>query len=79
MTTDQQRIVAIVLLVLGVIALVLGVIYLTVEAKSLPSFMGQIHGYTHTRSHRGVGGVIVGAVLLLGGVALLAYKPRRTT
>jgi hypothetical protein len=74
--SDQRRLVAAILLAVGLIALVVGVIYLTVDAKSLPSILGQVHGYTGHRTKRGIAAVIVGAVLLLIGGGLLVYKPR---
>jgi hypothetical protein len=74
--TDQQRIIAVVLVVVGIVALAVGVIYLTVEAKSLPSILGQIPGSTVHRSKRGVAGLIFGGVLLVIGIGLFVYKPR---
>lgn len=62
-------------MVLGILAVVAGVIYLTVEAKSLPSIMGQIHGDTAHRSLRGIVAIIVGVLLLAGGAGLMAYRP----
>jgi hypothetical protein len=76
MTKSQQNLVAGVLIVLGILALVAGVIYLTVDARSLPSFMGQLHTYVGHRSKRGIGALIVGAVLLGAGGWMLIYKPR---
>lgn len=54
-------------MLVGLLALVAGVIYLTVRANSLPSLMGTLHDYSGHRTERGTVGVIVGAVLLLGG------------
>jgi hypothetical protein len=76
MTKSQRNLVAAVLVVLGILALVAGVIYLTVDAKSLPSFMGQLHTYAGHRSKRGTAALIVGAVLLLAGGWVFFYKPR---
>jgi len=72
---DQRTLAAVVLVVIGLIAVVVGVIYLTVEAKSLPSILGQLHGVTGHRSARGIAALIVGVVLLVTG-GLLARKPR---
>lgn len=72
---DQRTLAAVVLVVIGLIAVVVGVIYLTVEAKSLPSILGQLHGVTGHRSARGIAALIVGVVLLVAG-GLLARKPR---
>ena len=65
-------------LALVVLAVVAGVIYLTVEAKSLPSFMGQIHGDHAHRSLRGIVALIVGVLLVAGGAGLMAYRPSRS-
>jgi hypothetical protein len=64
------------LIVVGGLARAAGIVYFTVQAKSLPSFMGSIHGATGHRSKRGVAGVVVAAVLLLAGGGMLAYRPR---
>ena len=72
----QRALTAVVAILIGLAALAVGVIYLTVEAKALPSIMGQMHGVTGHRSTRGIAAVIVGVVLLAGGGGLLAYRPR---
>ena len=72
----QRTLTAVVVILIGLAALAVGVIYLTVEAKSLPSIMGQLHGVTGHRSTRGITAAIVGVVLLAGGSGLLAYRPR---
>ena len=57
---------------IGVLAIVAGLIYLTVAARSLPSFLGEIHDDPAHRSLRGVVAVIAGVVALAaagGGVA----------
>ena len=65
---SSQRLLAAVVIVVGIATLVVGVVYFTVEAKSLPSVLGQLHGYTGHRTKRGVAAMIVGAVLvILGG------------
>ena len=79
MTKSQLNVVAAVVVVLGILALVAGVIYFTVDAKSLPSFMGQLHTYAGHRSKRGLAAVIVGAVLLVAGAWMFLYKPRPAT
>lgn len=71
----QRNLVVAVLVVLGILALIAGMIYLTVQAKSLPSFMGQIHADHAHRSLRGIVAIIVGVLLLAGGAGLLAYRP----
>lgn len=64
---------ALLLILIGLLAAAVGVIYLTVEATSLPSIMGQLHGDHAHRSLRGIVAVIVGVVVLAGGVGLLSY------
>jgi amino acid permease len=76
MMKDQRTLTAVVAILIGLAALAVGVIYLTVEAKALPSIMGQLHGATGHRSTRGITAVIVGVLLLTGGGGLLAYRPR---
>jgi amino acid permease len=73
-----QRMLAAVVVVIAVLALVVGIIYLTTEAKSLPSFLGQVHGATGKRSHRGIAALVVGVLLLAGGFGLFVYRPRRS-
>ena len=72
-----QRALLVLIALVGVLAVVVGVIYLTVDAKSLPSVLGQIHGDTAHRSLRGIVALIVGAVLLFGAAGLAAYRPGR--
>jgi hypothetical protein len=80
---DSQRtlvvVVAVVIGVVGVLGILAGIVYFTVEAKSLPSFMGQIHGDTAHRSLRGIVSLIVGVLLVAAGVALFAYRPHSET
>jgi hypothetical protein len=74
--TAQRALVALAALV-GVLAVVVGVIYLTVDAKSLPSVLGKIHGDNAHRSLRGIVALVAGAVLLFGSVGTAAYGPAR--
>jgi hypothetical protein len=78
MSMRNQRTLAAVIAVVGVLAVVVGIVYLTVQAKSLPGILGQLHGMTGHRSKRGVAALVVGVVLLLAGGGLIAYKPRVT-
>jgi TRAP-type mannitol/chloroaromatic compound transport system permease small subunit len=77
MTAQQRKLVAAVLVVIGVLAFVVAVIYFTVEAKSLPSVLGQIHGATGHRTKHGIGAAVIGGLLLLAGAGLVFYRPRR--
>jgi len=64
----MSRFFMIVLIVLGILAIAAGIIYYAEPAKSLPSFFPG-HGHTagkHTL--RGIGGIVVGAVLVIVGV-----------
>jgi hypothetical protein len=73
--SNQRLVAGALMVVIGLVALAVGVIYLTVEAKSLPSVLGQLHGVTGHRSARGIAAVIIGIVLLVAG-GVLAYRPR---
>jgi amino acid permease len=75
---NQRTLGVVVLVILGLLALAVGVIYLTVEAKSLPSILGQISGSTVHRSKRGVAALVVGGLLLVAGIGLFVYKPPAT-
>jgi hypothetical protein len=75
--TNQRTLAGAVVVLIGLIAVVVGIIYLTVEAKSLPSVLGQLHGVTGHRSKRGIGALVVGVVLLAAGGGMLAFRPRR--
>jgi hypothetical protein len=75
-SVNLRTVTAVLAIIIGLLALAVGVIYFTVEGKSLPSILGQVHGYMGHRSKRGVAAVIVGAILLLVGGGLLIYKPR---
>jgi hypothetical protein len=72
---SQRTLIVTLALVIGLIALVVGVIYLTVDAKSLPSILGQLHNVSGHRSARGIAGVLIGVILLAGGGVLLTRKP----
>ena len=73
----QRALAAAVIVVVGILALAAGLVYLTVEAKSLPSFMGQIHGDVAHRSLRGIVALIVGVLLIAGAIGLMSYRPGR--
>lgn len=66
-----QRVLALVLGVLGVLGIVAGIIYFAEPAKSLPSVLpGHISGSTAHRTLRGIAALIIGLGLLaLAGVA----------
>jgi hypothetical protein len=76
---SQRALAAVLLGLIGLLALAVGVIYLTVEAKSLPSFMGQIHHDPAHRSLRGIVAIIAGVLLEAGAIGLFTYRPSSTT
>jgi amino acid permease len=75
-TRGERLIIGGALLVIGLLALAAGVIYLTVEGKSLPSILGQAHGFTGHRTKRGIAALIIAAILLLGGGGVLRWPGR---
>lgn len=75
----ERKLLAAALVVLGLLAVAAGIVYLTVEAKSLPSILGQLHGFTGHRTKRGIAAFVIGAVLLAGAGGLFAYRPRATS
>jgi hypothetical protein len=72
----QRALIAAVVILLGLLALAAGVIYLTVDAKSLPSILGKLHGYVGHRTKRGVAALIIGVALLVAGGGLFRYPER---
>jgi hypothetical protein len=74
----QRTLIAAVIILVGLLAIAVGIIYLTVEAKSLPSVLGKLHGFVGHRTKRGVAAVVVG-VLLLGTGGGLIVLPRRSS
>lgn len=65
-----RRILALILIVVGIVAIITGVIYLVVPAHSLPSFMpGHLAGVT-AKHNRGIAGVLFGIVLVVIGAVL---------
>lgn len=74
------RFVVIVLVVLGILAIVAGIIYYVEPARSLPTwFPGHLAHIRGKHTRRGLAGIIVGAVLLIGGliVATVGRRPSR--
>ncbi len=66
-----QRVLVLVLAVLGVLGIIAAIIYFAEPAKSLPSVLpGHINGSTAHRTLRGIAALIIGLGLLaLAGVA----------
>ena len=71
-TIRMVRTVGVVLLIVGLVALAVGIVYFVVPAHSLPSFMGRTHSASAHRSKRGIAGVAVGVLLLIGAVIAFA-------
>jgi hypothetical protein len=59
-----------ILVVLGVLAILAGYTYLSVQARSLPSILGPIHGARYHRTKRGWAGLIGGAIFLLAALGI---------
>jgi uncharacterized membrane protein HdeD (DUF308 family) len=79
MTSTQAKALAAVFAVLGILAVVAGVIYYVEPVKSLPSFFpGANDNYSFHRKHRGLAGIVVGAVLLVAAFACM-FTARRGT
>jgi hypothetical protein len=68
--TGGQRLLVVVLVLVGLLALAAGITYLAVEGKSLPGILGTAHGFTGHRTKRGIAALVVAAVALVGAVAL---------
>ena len=73
---SQRTLTAAVIAVIAIVAIVAAVLYFTVSAESLPSVLGQVHGYAGHRTKRGVAALIVGVVLLVVAGGLAFYRPR---
>jgi hypothetical protein len=76
--SNQRLIASVIIGLIGVVIVVIGVIYLTTEAKSLPSVLGQLHGVTVHRTRRGWFAVIVGGALVLVAGWLYVFKARES-
>jgi hypothetical protein len=61
----MQRLVTVVLVIVGLALIAVGIVYFTVKAGSLPSFFpGHIVGSTSHRTKHGIAAVVLGAVVL---------------
>jgi amino acid permease len=76
MTARGLRTIGWILALVGLAAVIVGIVYLTVPAKSLPSFLGHIAGSTAHHRKRGLAGVGVG-ILLWIGAAIAFWRARR--
>ncbi len=66
-----RRVLAVILVIVGILAIIAGVIYLVVPAHSLPSFVpGHMAGVTAKHRTRGVAGILLGVVLVVIGAVL---------
>ena len=74
----MRRVLAIILLIIGVAAIVAGVLYLTQPAGSLPSFFpGYAAHVASKHTHRGYAGIAFGAVLVIVSFVVALTGPHR--
>ena len=74
----MRRVLAIILLIVGVAAVVAGVLYLTQPANSLPTFFpGYAAHVVGKHMKRGYAGVALGAVLVIVAFVVALTGPRR--
>jgi hypothetical protein len=70
------RVLGIVLILAGIVLLVLGFMYFVIAADKLPNLLGPIVHATGHRTKRGVAGLGLGGICVIGGVVAL-YRGRR--
>lgn len=68
---NGTRTLGVILIVIGIVGLVLGVMYLTIAADKLPSFMGHIARVHGHRTKRGIGGLVLGGLFVIGGAVAM--------
>ena len=74
----MPRVLAIILLIVGIAAIAAGVLYLTQPAHSLPTFFpGYAAHVVGKHSKRGYAGIALGAVLVIIALAVALSGPRR--
>ena len=74
----MRRVLAIILLIVGIAAVVAGVLYLTQPAHSLPTFFpGYAAHVVSKHTHRGYAGIAFGAVLVIVAFVVALTGPRR--
>ena len=74
----MRRLLAIILLIVGVAAIVAGVLYLTQPAHSLPTFFpGYAAHVVSKHTHRGYAGIAFGAVLIIVAFVVASTGRRR--
>jgi len=73
---SPTRVIAILLLIAAIVVLAIGIIYFTVQAGSLPSFMGRVANSSAHRSRRATAAVTLGVVL--GIASLVAFSRSRS-
>ena len=72
-----QRLIVVVLVVLGLLGIAAGIIYLAEPAKSLPSVLpGHISGSTAHRYRRGIAALVIAAALLIASVLVARFGRR---
>jgi drug/metabolite transporter (DMT)-like permease len=70
LSVTQRRILVAVLALIGVLAIVVGVLYLQLPARKLPNVLGRIKHADYHRTKREVAAFVVGALFLLGALAV---------
>ena len=74
----MRRVLALVLLIVGIAAVVAGVLYLTQPAHSLPTFFpGYAAHEVAKHTKRGYAGIALGAVLVIVAFVVALTGPRR--
>ena len=74
----MRRVLAIILLIVGIAAVVAGVLYLTQPAHSLPTFFPGYAAHVDSKhTKRGYAGIALGAVLLIVAFVVALTGPRR--
>jgi len=73
---SPTRVIAILLLIAAIVVLAIGIIYFTVQAGSLPSFLGRVANSTAHRGRRATAAVTLGVVL--GIASLVAFSRSRS-
>ena len=74
----MRRVLALILLIVGIAAVVAGVLYLTQPAHSLPTFFpGYAAHVVSKHTNRGYAGIALGAVLVIVAFVVALTGPRR--
>lgn len=73
-----QRLIVLVLVVLGLLGIAAAIVYFAEPAKSLPSVLpGHLTGVTAHRTHRGIAALVIGVALLVVAAVVSSMGRRR--